>query len=352
MYDIDAIKASANGRWIEIFNACGMGVNGIKNKHEACPICNDGVKRFRIDDIRGDGTWICNHCGAGDGLKLLHLYKDDFKAALEFVAGYVGISPEVQIDQAEIGRRKRESAERNKARVSQDAAVKLSTTEQAAIGASMIMQYAEPATSHAYLTKKQISGVTAWFMPESFLIPTTEGQTDIKGRLVIPMINERRELINCQIIDGNSFKMPLLGGQTVGAFHLIGSVRSGDVILIGEGYATMNTLHDATDLPCAVAFNANNMLAVSRIIQMLYPANAKIITADNDHHNNRKKVGNDGLNKGRIAANDIGCRMVTIPNQIGVSDFNDFDVINGRDALLNLLTELKVIDNFQVKCNH
>lgn len=351
MYDIDAIKAAANGRWIDIFNACGMGVAGIKNKHEGCPICNDGVKRFRIDDIRGDGTWICNHCGAGDGIKLVHLYMFDFKKAIEFVAGYVGISPEAQIDQSEIDRRKRESAERNKARINQDAAIKLASTEQAAIGTNMIMQHAEPATSHAYLTKKQISGSTAWFMPESFLIPTNEGQTDIKGRLVIPMINERRELISCQIIDSN-FKMFLLGGQTIGAFHLIGSVHDGDVILVGEGYATMNTLHDATGYPCAVAFNANNLIAVSRIIQMFYPSNVKIVTADNDHHNNDKKVGNDGLNKARIASSDIGCRMVTVPNQIGVSDFNDFDVINGRDALINLLTELKVIDNLQAKCNH
>ena len=114
----------------------------------------------------------------------------------------------------------------------------------------------------------------------------------------------------------------------------------------------MNTLHDATGYPCAVAFNANNLLAVSRIIQMLYPSNEKIITADNDHHNNHKKVGNDGLNKGRIASNNIGFRMVTVPNHQGVSDFNDFDVINGRDALFDLLTELKVIDRLQAKCNH
>ena len=351
MYNIDAIKSAANGRWLDIFNACGMGVVGIRNKHEGCPICGDGVKRFRIDDIRGDGTFICNHCGAGDGLKLVHLYMNDFKRAIEFVAGYVGISEEVQIDRSEIDRRKHESAERNKARISQDAAEKLSSIEQAAIGAGIIMQYAEPATNHAYLARKKISGSTAWFMAESFMIPTSESQKDIIGTLIIPMVNERRELVNCQVISDN-FKMFLTGGQVIGAFHLIGSVRAGDAILIGEGYATMNTLHDATGFPCAVAFNANNLLAVSRIIQMLYPANAKIITADNDHHNNDKKVGNDGLNKARIASSDIGCRMVTVPNQAGVSDFNDFDVINGRYALINLLTELKVIDKLKAKCNY
>ncbi len=29
-----------------------------------------GKTRFRFDDKEGRGTWICNHCGAGDGADL------------------------------------------------------------------------------------------------------------------------------------------------------------------------------------------------------------------------------------------------------------------------------------------
>jgi putative DNA primase/helicase len=30
-----------------------------------------GKDRFRFDDKEGHGTWICTHCGAGDGFSLL-----------------------------------------------------------------------------------------------------------------------------------------------------------------------------------------------------------------------------------------------------------------------------------------
>ncbi|NYY79755.1 hypothetical protein DMH17_06695 [Raoultella planticola] len=30
-----------------------------------------GADRFRFDDKEGRGTWFCNQCGAGDGLKLV-----------------------------------------------------------------------------------------------------------------------------------------------------------------------------------------------------------------------------------------------------------------------------------------
>ncbi|MDF3691456.1 primase-helicase zinc-binding domain-containing protein, partial [Enterobacter hormaechei] len=42
----------------------------IKNRHQACPVCG-GSDRFRFDDREGRGTWYCNQCGAGDGLKLV-----------------------------------------------------------------------------------------------------------------------------------------------------------------------------------------------------------------------------------------------------------------------------------------
>ncbi|WP_432416720.1 primase-helicase zinc-binding domain-containing protein [Salmonella enterica] len=42
----------------------------IKNRHQSCPVCG-GSDRFRFDDKEGRGTWFCNQCGAGDGLKLV-----------------------------------------------------------------------------------------------------------------------------------------------------------------------------------------------------------------------------------------------------------------------------------------
>ena len=58
----------ACGHWPRILPALGVPV--IRNRHQACPVCG-GSDRFRFDDKEGRGTWFCNQCGAGDGLKLV-----------------------------------------------------------------------------------------------------------------------------------------------------------------------------------------------------------------------------------------------------------------------------------------
>ncbi|MDN4274983.1 DNA primase, partial [Citrobacter freundii] len=63
----DTVK-QACGHWPRILPA--LGVTVIKNRHQACPVCG-GSDRFRFDDKEGRGTWFCNQCGAGDGLKLV-----------------------------------------------------------------------------------------------------------------------------------------------------------------------------------------------------------------------------------------------------------------------------------------
>ncbi|MFA9256090.1 primase-helicase zinc-binding domain-containing protein, partial [Escherichia coli] len=47
-----------------------LGIQVLKNRHQPCPVCG-GSDRFRFDDREGRGTWYCNQCGAGDGLKLV-----------------------------------------------------------------------------------------------------------------------------------------------------------------------------------------------------------------------------------------------------------------------------------------
>ncbi|WP_429839626.1 primase-helicase zinc-binding domain-containing protein [Edwardsiella anguillarum] len=58
----------ACGHWPRILPA--LGVTVIKNHHQACPVCG-GSDRFRFDDKEERGTWFCNQCRAGDGLKLV-----------------------------------------------------------------------------------------------------------------------------------------------------------------------------------------------------------------------------------------------------------------------------------------
>ena len=58
--------------WRSVLPMFGIHERHLFNRHGPCPICG-GKDRFRFDDKNGRGTWICNRCGAGDGVKLVML---------------------------------------------------------------------------------------------------------------------------------------------------------------------------------------------------------------------------------------------------------------------------------------
>lgn len=60
---------AARGKWRGILQELGVPSAVLQNKHGPCPMC-DGKTSFRFDDKEGRGSWICTHCGAGDGMKL------------------------------------------------------------------------------------------------------------------------------------------------------------------------------------------------------------------------------------------------------------------------------------------
>ena len=87
--DVDAIKAKTIGKWPGIIDQLGIGIRK-DGKHSPCPMCG-GKDRFRFDDKDGQGTWICNQCGAGDGWALLQTVLNiDFLEAVKQVARTVG----------------------------------------------------------------------------------------------------------------------------------------------------------------------------------------------------------------------------------------------------------------------
>ena len=53
-----------------------------------------------------------------------------------------------------------------------------------------------------------------------------------------------------------------------GHFHLIGMPTS--IVLVAEGYATGATLHEATGLPVAIAFDAGNLRHVAAALRERY----------------------------------------------------------------------------------
>lgn len=83
----------AVGRWPGILQALGVDPAFLSKKHGPCPICS-GKDRYRFDDKAGRGTWICSHCGSGDGFKLLQsMLGWSFSEAAKQVDRIVGTVP-------------------------------------------------------------------------------------------------------------------------------------------------------------------------------------------------------------------------------------------------------------------
>ena len=88
------IKVRAAGRWKGILSGLGMDRKALSGKHGPCPICADGTDRFRFDDKEGRGTFICSHCGAGNGVDLVMKWKRvDFLGAKEMIEQHIGAAP-------------------------------------------------------------------------------------------------------------------------------------------------------------------------------------------------------------------------------------------------------------------
>lgn len=95
---------AARGNWTGILRQLGIDPTFLENRHGPCPLCG-GHDRYRWDNKGGNGTYICNQCGAGNGLDLLMKLKSwDFVTAAREVDSVVGNAqpdpPKRQIDDA------------------------------------------------------------------------------------------------------------------------------------------------------------------------------------------------------------------------------------------------------------
>ena len=135
-----------------------------------------------------------------------------------------------------------------------------------------------------------------------------------KGALVIPLYDCAGTLHSLQFIDEDCNKRFLSGGRKKAChFFIEGEDES---LCIAEGYATAASVHALTGYPVITAFDAGNLLPVSKAMREKFPTRDIILCADNDID----KPQNIGLIKGTEAAQAIGARLA-YPYQGG--DFND-----------------------------
>lgn len=86
----EPLRERMRGRWHGVLPALGVPSNFLNGKHQPCPVCG-GKDRARFDDKDETGTWICSHCGAGDGIALVMKVNGwDFKMAAERIEAVAG----------------------------------------------------------------------------------------------------------------------------------------------------------------------------------------------------------------------------------------------------------------------
>jgi len=181
--------------------------------------------------------------------------------------------------------------------------------------AARLWKEAEPADpSHPYLKAK---GVRPHRIRQS------------GSQLLVPVWSSDGTLHGLQRIGSDGDKRFLAGTAVSGAYHPIG--KPDGVLAVVEGYATGATVHETTGAAVAVAFNAGNLLPVSRALQEKLPETRIIIVADND----RRTEGNPGLRYAREAAAALEAELVVpeFEEDEPGSDFNDLAATNGSDAV-------------------
>ncbi|WP_151706790.1 primase-helicase zinc-binding domain-containing protein [Acinetobacter sp. TUM15064] len=302
----DQVRDAANGLWkSKIFPSFGIQVPASKNQHGPCPICArspstssvsgktlgkaSNVDRFRCDDQQGNGSWICNVCGAGDGFSLVAQARGwTRKEVLNEIGTELGLSTEGKTNAADRTRWRNEAEARRK----QAEADELKAKEAAAKNAKR--RWAEKSHDRdcPYIERKQIKNFGC--------------KINAKGNLIVPLFDIHGKIWNIQEIHADGHKPFLFGGRVSSCFFMIGHVTEQDqLICIAEGYATAASIHEATGHVTVVAFNSGNIDKVGKEIRSLHPYARLVYCADDDSHSEPPDAGLKAANKAVAATGGI-----------------------------------------------
>lgn len=155
-----------------------------------------------------------------------------------------------------------------------------------------LWQRARPAhDGHPYLQRKGVPAI---------------GVRQLRDALLVPARDADGVLHTLQFISPDGSKRFLTGGRIRGCYYAIG--RPGRSLLLAEGLATGCTLHKATGLAVAVAFNCGNLEPVARALRAKFPDLRLVVCADDDVDT----PGNPGVTHAQAAARAVG-GQVAIP---------------------------------------
>jgi len=292
----------AVGQWPTLLPALGITVC-LNGQHTACPVCG-GKDRFRFDNQAGRGTWLCNQCGAGDGLALVEKALSlSTKEAAAQVAALLGDNPSPVITAAT-------------KQIEQDnVAARLKAVTQA----QALMSKATAQTGHAYMVTKGWPDEPALTLNGPPL--RIGGETFKQDDLLVPLVDGQGTVVNVQLINASGNKRMLAGGQVKEAAHVFAG-ESHAVIWLVEGYATGLTVHNLTGDTVYVALSANNLPALAAQLRERFPEAQLLIAADNDEN---------GKGQAKAEEATLLCGgKAALPAEVG--DWNDVYLLAGDTA--------------------
>ena len=130
------------------------------------------------------------------------------------------------------------------------------------------------------------------------------------GDLLLAAQDVNGAVRSVQSIQGNGLKRFAAGGAKQDTFHVVGgqglaALEQSPAIVIGEGYATADTLSQALGFATVAAFDSGNLPNVAKLLHEKFPDKPFIIAGDNDRHQELTEGRNPGKEKAVAAAKAV-----------------------------------------------
>lgn len=321
MRNIDLIRevtTAAAGNWPYVLAGLSIDVPDSSRRHAPCPACG-GTDRFRFDD-NGRGSFICNQCGAGDGLDLIKKVNNcDTTEAAQLAADVLGIdyraaqtnptAASQRREQLEADRQQREQERQQQA--AEDAEQRRATFARLYAGMRQSVTQGES----DYLQSKGLTGFNYPVMSD--------------GSLLLPLVDESGAVVAAQTITPQGDKRLLTGSAKRGAYHAVNAPEQPQEVIIAEGLATtLSAYLMRPDALAVCAIDASNLLPVAIQIRQQHPQAEIIIAADNDRLDDKPNTGTDAAEKAALAVRG----WVAVPPTDYKADWNDYHQQNGLEV--------------------
>ncbi len=149
-----------------------------------------------------------------------------------------------------------------------------------------------------------------WKASKALREANPDKQVFTAGDLLLTAQDVNGQIRSVQTIQANGIKRFAVGGVKQDMFHVVGgqglnALQKAPVIVIGEGYATADTLSKALGYATVAAFDSGNLPNVAQQLREKFPDKPFVIAGDNDVHLELTEGKNPGKEKALAAAKAV-----------------------------------------------